>query len=247
MARENERLTLRIYNGDCLKIMPLLPAKSVDMILCDLPYGVTNCHWDSAIPFEPLWQNYKRLIKDCGAIVLTATQPFATDLINSNRKWFKYELIWCKTQGANFMNANVAPLRAHENILIFCQKKTIYNPQKIEGLPYCTKNNSMKTKAYSAIPNVITNNEGDRFPLSWVKMANSNGDKIHPTQKPVALFEYLIKTYTNEGDIVLDNCAGSFTTGVACQNLGRHFIGIELDKEYYKIGKERMAMNRKLW
>lgn len=239
---------MRIYNGDCLKIMPLLPAKSVDMILCDLPYGVTDCHWDSVIPFEPLWDNYKRLIKDRGVIVLTATQPFATDLINSNRKRFKYEWIWCKTLGTNFMHVKQRPFAAHENILIYYRDQPTYNPELVEGKPYeITSRDNTNRKVYTGIRGMTHVNNGFRYPKTWQIFDNTNGYKIHPTQKPIELMEYLIKTYTNEGDTVLDNCAGSFTTGIACQNLGREFIGIELDKEYYKIGKERMAMNRKLW
>lgn len=248
---------MRIYNGDCLKIMPLLSAKSVDMILCDLPYGVTGCHWDSVIPFEPLWENYKRLIKDRGAIVLTATQPFATDLINSNRKWFKYEMIWAKTRPAGFANANKQPLREHEDILVFYDKQPTYNPQKQPGDPYTRhykKEGYRNGSCYHIKQTTRTVDCSSRMPTTIITIPNGRGElnnvisgRIHATQKPVELMEYLIKTYTNVGDIVLDNCAGSFTTGVACQNLGRHFIGIELDKNYYEKGKERMAMNRKLF
>ena len=241
----------KIICGDCLEVMKGIPDKSVDMILCDLPYGTTACKWDTIIPFEPLWEAYKRIIKDNGAIVLTAQQPFASALIMSNIKWFKYEWVWEKDAGANFANVNYQPFRVHENILIFGKFATSfnrkrdknYNPQMTSGKPYSIisgkqkhdtlHNGSAKDGEHQTI------NSGTRHPRSVIKI-NKDNIKLHPTQKPVALFEYLIKTYTNEGELVLDNCIGSGTTAVACKNLKRNFIGIEISEDYCKIARDRL-------
>jgi len=229
--------------------------KSVDMILCDLPYGTTACKWDTIIPFEPLWGQYKRIIKDNGAIVLTASQPFTSALVMSNIKMFKYEWIWEKAVGSNFATVKYQPMKEHENILVFGYGRINYYPIMEERKGGCrgktpdytnTKSKSigLKTEVYNSLP---SNRDGKvygelRNPSSVQKINNRipSDRGIHPTQKPVALFEYLIKTYTNEGDLVLDNCAGSGTTGVACKNLNRNCILIEKDEEYFKIAERRI-------
>jgi len=232
---------IQLINGDCLEEMKNIPDKSIDMILCDLPYGTTACKWDTIIPLEPLWEQYKRIIKDNGAIVLTASQPFTSALVMSNIKMFKYEWVWNKNRGTGIFNAKKSPLKSHENVLVFYKKQPIYNPQFTEGKPYTAKQGKQSDAfGLNTGKEIITINDGKRYPLSSMYFISTNGRNVHPTQKPVALFEYLIKTYTNEGDLVLDNCAGSGTTGVACKNLNRNFIGIELDETYFNIAKERI-------
>jgi len=223
-----------IYCGDCLEIMPNLP--KVDMILCDLPYGVTARNtWDSIIPTDKLWQQYERLTD--GAIVLTAIQPFTSLLVISNLKQFKYEWIWEKQQGTGFLNAKKQPLRNHESVLVFYRQQPIYNPQFTEGKPYVCKSGKGSNN-YGEQVSVVTENDGKRYPLTVQKFAY-DGKKEHPTQKPVALFEYLIRTYTNEGATVLDNCLGSGTTAVACKNTNRKCVGIELSEDYCAIAAAR--------
>jgi len=238
---------IELIQGDCLEKMKDIPDKSIDMILCDLPYGTTTCKWDVIIPFEPLWEQYQRIIKDNGAIVLTASQPFTSALVMSNIKMFKYEWIWEKHKGTNSFLAKKQPLKIHENILVFGGKN--YYPQKTEGTPYKLRGSHNIHKEYSVYGNggkpvgyAKDYDSSKRYPVSVQKFSNHNQGKnnYHPTQKPVALFEYLIKTYTNERDTVLDNCMGSGTTGVACKNLNRNFIGIELDAEYFKIAEKRI-------
>jgi site-specific DNA-methyltransferase (adenine-specific) len=234
----------KIILGDCLEVMKDIPNKSIDMILCDLPYGTTACKWDTIIPFEPLWEQYKRIIKDNGAIVLTAQEPFSSMLRISEIKLYRYDWYWMKTKYSNFLCLKKQPAKNVENICIFYKKQPLYNPQMLEGKPYKDKgrkqslNNQQKIGVKSYTPIV---NEGKRFPNSTILFSNGNNKNVHPTQKPVALFEYLIKTYTNEGDLVLDNCIGSGTTAVACRNLNRNFIGIEKDAEYCKIANQRLA------
>jgi len=234
------------YQGDCLEVMKDIPDKSIDMILCDLPYGTTACKWDTIIPFEPLWEQYKRIIKDNGAIVLTASQPFTSALVMSNPKMFKYEWIWEKNRASNPMLSKVQPLKFHENILVFCNGKTIYNPQmEYVGIKDNRKTfNTIETyneRIDSKFTIKTKKDDGWRFPKSILKVIQEHFSKIvHPTQKPVALFEYLIKTYTNEGDLVLDNAAGSGTTGVACKNLNRNYILIEKEQEYIDIINNRL-------
>ena len=234
---------IELIQGDCLEKMKDIPDKSIDMILCDLPYGTTACKWDTIIPFEPLWEQYKRIIKDNGAIVLTASQPFTSALVMSNIKMFKYEWIWIKNRGTGHLNSKKQPLTSHESILVFCNGKTIYNPQKEKGKPYqrlnCSSDVTNKGTYGKMNKTNDTINNGDRYPKTYLNFSKVERT-LQPTQKPVALFEYLIKTYTNEGDLVLDNCAGSGTTGVACKNLNRNFIGIELDSEYLKIAEKRI-------
>jgi site-specific DNA-methyltransferase (adenine-specific) len=243
-----------IIQGDCLEEMKKLPDGCIDMILCDLPYGTTACKWDHVIPFEPLWKEYKRLIKDRVAIVLTASQPFTTDCIISNRQWFKYCWIWEKSQPGDCMNAKNKPMKAHEDIIIFSsgttanrsEKRMVYNPQGLlpSGRKRTDGDNNPGKNGNSFRPFRSSHHpytqEWTNYPTSVLHFDNERGVD-HPTQKPVALFEYLIKTYTNEGDLVLDNCIGSGTTAVAAKRTGRHFIGIELSEEYCEIARKRVA------
>jgi len=241
----------KVYQGDCLEVMRDIADKSIDMILCDLPYGTTACKWDTVIPFEPLWKQYKRIIKGRGAIVLTASQPFTSALVMSNPKMFKYEWIWIKNAGSNFASCKYQPMKEHENILIFSDGTHYYYPQKQErsggGLARTkykyTPSNTEKRDAMNGMVMTHTKHNGSnelRFPSSHQKFNRERG--LHPTQKPVALFEYLIKTYTNEGDLVLDNCAGSGTTGIACYNLKRNYILIEKESEYIDIINKRFQL-----
>jgi len=230
-----------IIQGDCLVEMPKIPDKSIDMVLCDLPYGTTACKWDTIIPFEPLWEQYKRIIKDNGAIVLTASQPFTSALVMSNIKMFKYEWIWDKKIPSGMSYARFQPMRQHENILVFCNGKTIYNPQMIKR-DKPIKGGGMSKGETTNNQNLVALKKTYDYknPTTIIVEDKIRKDSLHPTQKPVALFEYLIKTYTNEGDLVLDNCAGSGTTGVACKNLNRNYILIEKEPKYIKIINERL-------
>lgn len=240
----------RIYQRDCLEGMAMLPDKSIDMILCDLPYGTTACKWDTVIPFDDLWAQYERAIKDGGPIVLTASQPFTSALVMSNPKLFKYEWIWKKTRATGNLNAKIMPLKAHESVLIFGKGRLTYFP--IKTLAPEDKIDRRKTINDSFVRgggaynnskpfiNKRTKDDGTRYPTSVQEFKNSNNNSLHPTQKPVALFEYLIRTYTNEGEIVLDNCMGSGTTAVACVNTGRNFIGFETEREYVEIANKRL-------
>jgi site-specific DNA-methyltransferase (adenine-specific) len=234
---------IELIHGDCLVKMQEIDTGSVDMILCDLPYGTTACKWDTVIPFEPLWEQYKRIIKKNGAIVLFGSQPFTSALIMSNLKMFRQELIWEKDIATGFLDARRKIMKIHENIIIFSHKRTIYNPQMREGKPYSVKSGSTKDNSITKDENIkkggyLTVNNGERFPVSIKKINTEKGH--HPTQKPVALLEYLIKTYTNENNLVLDNCMGSGSTGVAAKNLNRSFIGIEKEENYFNIAKERI-------
>lgn len=234
---------IELWNGDCLELMKNIPDGSVDMVLCDLPYGTTRNKWDSIIPLDSLWEQYKRVIKDNGAIVLFSAEPFTSILITSNSQWFRYDLIWSKTQGSDFLNANRKPLRSHENICVFYKKQPIYNPQKTDGKPYKPKSGETTSTNFGKFNgnHHTENKDGKRFPLSVLRFSGEhNRGKQHPTQKPVDLLEWLIKTYTNEGETVLDNSMGSGSCGVACVNTNRHFIGIELDENYFNIAKERI-------
>ncbi|WP_282156016.1 DNA-methyltransferase [Cytobacillus gottheilii] len=232
----------QIIHGDCLKVMPNIPDGSVDMILCDLPYGTTENKWDSVIPLDLLWLEYKRIIKDNGAIVLTAQTPFDKVLGTSNLEMLKYEWIWVKNKATGHLNANISPLKAHENILVFYKKPPTYNPQKTYGHKpvNCYKksagdgSNYRKTKL-----DIEGGGQTDRYPTD-VLYFPMDKERYHPTQKPVALFEYLIKTYSNEGDLILDNCVGSGTTPVAAASLNRNFIGIDIERDYVDISKKRL-------
>ena len=228
---------IKLLHGDCLERMKEIPDKSIDMVLCDLPYGTTQCKWDTIIPFEPLWQQYNRIIKDNGAIVLTASQPFTTTLINSNIKHFRYSWTWEKEQGVNFLMAKKQPLKVHEDVCVFSKRQTVYNPQMSEGKPYISSKGD-SGEVTGRVKKIQTKNKGTRYPRSIIQFKRETG--LHPTQKPVALLEYLIKTYTLEGETVLDNCMGSGSTGVACVNANRNFIGIEKDTKYFEIAKSRI-------
>lgn len=242
---------MELYKGDCLELMKNIPDGSVDMVLCDLPYGTTQCEWDKCIPFPPLWEQYKRVCKENAAIVLFSSQPFTTDLINSNRKMFRYEIVWEKSTAAGYFNANKMPMKIHENLVVFYKHLPIYNPQKRLVKERYRERIQQKNRAptYGKANSCIYANKGTRFPTDVIKFSSWNGALFgktdnatkHPTQKPVPLLEYLIKTYTNEGDLVLDNCMGSGSTGVACVNTGRDFIGIELDEHFYQIACERIG------
>lgn len=236
---------IKLLYGDCIELMNNISDKSVDMILCDLPYGTTKCKWDITIPFVPLWEQYKRIIKDNGAIVLFANGMFTADLMNSNRKMWRYNLIWAKTTVTGFLNAKKMPLRQHEDICIFYKKPPTYNPQKTFGHKRKVslaqhKENCKMTDNYGK-HDFCSYDSTERYPTSILTFkTDKQKSSLHSTQKPVALCEYLIKSYTNEGDLVLDNCMGSGTTGVACINTKREFIGIELNEDYFKIAKERI-------
>ena len=229
---------IELLQGDCLELMKDIPDGSIDMILADLPYGTTRNKWDSIIDLERLWEQYHRIIKDNGAIVLTAQTPFDKVLGVSNLKNLRYEWIWQKDGGTGHLNAKKMPMKGHENILVFYKRLPIYNPQMRQGKPYAQKSGKGSSN-YGKQTQVMTHNKGERYPLTTVKF-NRDKNKLHPTQKPVSLFEYLIKTYTDEGDAVLDNVMGSGTTGVACLNTNRNFIGMELDETYFNIAKERI-------
>ena len=228
--------------GDCLDLLPQIPDNSVDMVLVDLPYGTTACKWDSIIPLDQLWEQYNRICKLDGAMVFTAAQPFTTILAASNLDHFKYEWIWEKPQGTNPMNAKVMPLKSHENVLVFYRKKPTYNPQMWYSTPYggFSSDTSKIGEVYGSAQSKHRDNpEGSRYPKTVMKFKQEKG--LHPTQKPVELMEYLIKTYTNPGDTVLDNTMGSGTTGVACVQTGREFIGMESDEKYFAIAEQRIS------
>lgn len=248
MSALPKNLINKIFNEDCLEGMKRILDGGVDMILCDLPYGTTQNKWDSVIPFKDLWDAYERVIKDDGAIVLTAAQPFTSLLIASNIELFRYEWIWEKNTATGFMNANKMPLRAHENVLVFYKTMPVYNPQFTEGQPYTKKRTGKKETGenYGKVgisAHTDIKNEGRRFPRSVVQFKREER-AVHPTQKPVSLFEYLIKTYSNEGDVVLDNCIGSGTTALAAFNTGRNFIGFEKDAKYAGLSNERFMENK---
>lgn len=234
----------KIYFQDCLEGMKSID-KCVDMVLCDLPYSVTNRQkWDVLIPFDELWECYNSIVKDNGAMLFTAVEPFRSQLIASNPKLFKYDLIWVKNKVYGFLNAKKQPLRKHESILVFYKKQPTYNPQKTTGhkpVNGYTRHSESKNHGITKV-GVSGGGQTDRYPTSILEFNMVNNDskeKYHPAQKPVELFEYLIKTYTNEGDLVLDNCVGSGTTCLAAKNLNRNFIGFENDEKYHKIACER--------
>ena len=220
--------------------MKNIPDKSIDMILCDLPYGITHNKWDTIIPFDKLWAQYKRIIKDNGAILLFSQMPFGASLIMSNPKMFRYEWIWEKNQAVGFLNAKKMPLRKHENILVFYKHLPTYNPQGLIKLdePIQEKGSANRNGKNYGVADKSFIRTHTNYPTDIITFSKDAG--YHPTQKPVALLEYLIKTYTNEGDLVLDNCMGSGSTGVACVNTNRDFIGMELNEEYFKIACERI-------
>ncbi len=234
---------INLMQGDCLERMKEIESGSIDMILTDPPYGTTACKWDSIIPLEPMWEQLKRVIKPNGAIVITASQPFTSVLVGSNLKMFKYCWIWEKSKATGHALCKKRPLKAHESVIVFCDGVEVYMPQMTEGKPYKSKLGKRESLEFSTGTKRNDNKTGARYPRSvqYFKTSESerNGYK-HPTQKPVALMEYLIKTYTHEGETVLDFTMGSGSTGVACKNLNRNFIGIELDEDYFNIAKKRI-------
>ena len=236
----------KIYNEDCLEGMKRIPDKSVDMILCDLPYGTTACKWDTIIPFEPLWEQYERVIKDNGTIVLTASQPFTSALVMSNPSMFRYSLVWDKVATASGVLAKKQPLKSHEDVNVFYKKQPKYNPQMVEGKQWARGGKVRSTpKIYGEKKEIglpTSDKTNMKYPKSVLTISNANRlGRLHPTQKPVALFEYLIRTYTNENETILDNCMGSGTTAIACINTNRNFIGFELDENYHTVANERIA------
>ena len=246
-------MSYQLHHGDCLELMQAIPDGSVDMILCDLPYGTTACKWDTVIPFEPLWAQYRRVAKRNAAIVLTASQPFTTALIASNMREFRYCWVWAKSRVTGFANAKVQPLRCVEDVVIFYRSRPTYNPQGIRRIDAVKRNggsvggDSLRGDTEGSAGKGSLRTAGAEYvqeftgyPRQVLNIGSESGT-IHPTQKPVALMEYLIRTYTREGETVLDNCMGSGTTGVACANTGRQFIGIERDDKYFQIASERIA------
>jgi site-specific DNA-methyltransferase (adenine-specific) len=233
---------IELMQGDCLERMEEIPDGSVDMVLTDPPYGATACKWDSVIPLEPMWEQLKRVIKPNGAIVMTASQPFTTTLISSNMKMFKYCWVWQKQKPTNFFQVKTQPLKEHEDVVVFCRSKVNYYPQGTKPVSIKNGRKNKSSNIYSKYDGGDYVQKVGNYPRS-IQFVPTEGDKnrLHPTQKPVALMEYLIKTYTNEGETVLDFTMGSGTTGVAAKNLNRKFIGIELDQEYFKITQERIS------
>lgn len=259
----------KIHNGDCLELMKGIPDKSIDMVLCDLPYGTTARNkWDEIIPFEPLWKEYKRIIKDNGAIVLTGKQPFTSMMIISNPKMFKYNMIWRKNLKTGNLNARKMPMGAYEDVMVFYKKPPVYNPQKIPRTYQVKSGNKFNSQTtnygkqkldyddrqsdWLTIDDVIDYEDEVNFTKDWelenemlyIECVHNSTGKLHPTQKPSYLFEWLIKTYTNEGHLVLDNCSGSGTTAIACMNTNRNYICIEQDEEYYNKSVERVKLHK---
>ena len=234
----------KIYNMDCMIGMKLIPDKSIDMILCDLPYGITKCKWDSIIPFGPLWEQCSRIIKDNGAIVLFGSEPFSSYLRLSNLKMYKYDWVWDKVKGTGFLNAKKQPMRNHEFVHVFYKKQCTYNPQKTRGheLKKAYKREGSQSEVYGKIKNEIYYESSERYPRSiQIFSTDTQKSSLHPTQKPVAICEYLIKTYTNESELILDNCMGSGTTAEACINTKRKYIGFENDLKYFLRSGNRIA------
>ena len=244
---------INLWQGDCLELMNHIPDKSIDMVLCDLPYGTTACSWDEVIPLKPLWKHYDRIVKDNGAIVLFGSQPFSTKVISSNIDNFKYEIIWEKERPTNIFTMKKQIGKVHENIMVFYKEQPPYNPIMTKAvLPNNNHGNPSQAGGMNQIEthgNTVTKISDDydhtvRYPRSVLQFSRgTRKGSFHPTQKPVALLEYLIETYTNEDMLVLDNTMGGGSTGVACKNLGRRFLGIELDKEYFEIAKGRIDEN----
>lgn len=238
---------VKLILGDCLDVMKVIPDKSIDMILCDLPYGVTKNVWDKPIPFAPLWEHYNRIIKDNGAIILFGQGMFTANLMLSNKKMWRYNLVWNKVLSTGFLNSNLMPLRVHEDICVFYKKRTTYNPQKVKGKPCHSRGravnkNSAELKNDNYGDYTILNTEGDmKHPTSILTFSKPHSSvSKYSAEKPVELLEFLIKSYSNEGDIVLDNCMGSGSTGVACINTKRRFIGIDKNEIAYSKSKERL-------
>lgn len=235
---------IKLFKGDCLDAMKDIPDESIDMVLVDPPYGITKNDWDKVIDIDGFWAAINRVTKLNGAILVFSRLPFGADLINANRKNYRYDIVWHKTMPTGFLNANRMPLRAHDQILVFYRKPPIYNPQKFKTKPYSAKRGGTSSVNYSHFKNTLSVSEdGLRFPTDVIKFSNGDNSKTHyhSTQKPTTLLEYLIRTYTNPGDIVLDACMGSGSTGVACINTGRGFIGIEKEPGFYQTARKRIT------
>lgn len=242
---------IALHTGDCLQIMPTLPPGSVNLVLCDLPYGTTNCAWDSVIPFEPLWAEYRRLLAPGGAVILFGNQPFTSAAIMSNPKWFKQCLVWDKNKCGSPGLAKIRPMQTHEDIMVFAPGRTTYNPQMEAGTPYARQTSKpegyvgrVNNHGYGMKPRQGFVNHGTRYPKSIVRISRdfSAQQQVHSAQKPVPLLEWLVQTYSNPGDTVLDNCYGSGATGIAAVKHGRRFIGIELDPDMAVVGAERIGI-----
>jgi site-specific DNA-methyltransferase (adenine-specific) len=243
-------MSLKLYNGDCLKVMPRLPDHSVDLVVCDPPYGTTTIKWDEVLNFNEMWECYEKIVKPKGIIILFGSQPFSAQLICSKLNWFRYELVWNKNKCGSPGLAKKRPMKVHENILIFSKEAGgVYNPQMEVGEPYARTSKNPEgyvgrknDHGYGLKPVKSFKNEGTRYPKSILNISRdfSAQQQVHPTQKPVPLMEWLIKTYSNEGDVVLDNCMGSGPVGIAAQSLKRNFIGIESDEEYFAMAKKRI-------
>jgi len=247
-------LTNQLYAGDCMDVMKDITDSSVNLILCDPPYGTTLNEWDKVLPFDLLWQEYRRLLAPGGCVVLFGSQPFSSALIMSNPKWFKYELVWDKNKCGSPGLAKIRPMKTHENILVFAPGKTIYNPQMEKGEPYKRKTDNPEgyvgrcnNHKYGLKPMTEFENHGKRYPKSVLRISRdfSAQQQVHPTQKPVPLLEWLVKTYSNEGDTVLDNTMGSGSAGIAALRHGRHFIGIEKDVVMFELAKTRIHRERR--
>ena len=245
-------VSLKLMRGDCLERMKEIPGGSVDMVLCDLPYGVTQNPWDTVIPFEPLWEQYHHACKPNAAIVLFGQMPFGAKLILSNPREFRYEWVYEKTNPSGFLNAHKMPMKSHENIMVFYRRLPRFNPIMREGFKAYTKKAGINgcSSNYGRFQKQLlySSPDGKRFPVDVIRFSNQSWGKdtgLHPTQKPVALLEYLIKTYTAQGETVLDNCMGSGSTGVACVRTGRNFIGIERDAGYFEIARRRLEKEQR--
>lgn len=236
-----------VHFGNCLAILPSLAGGSIDLVLCDPPYGTTQNKWDSVIPLDALWGQLRRLLKPTGTIVLTGQGPFTAKLLLSNERWFKYRIVWEKSKPTNFLNAKKQPLRKHEDILVFAPRGGVYNPQMQPGKPYDKGvRKDQKTGSYGDFNPAHIKSDGGRYPtdIIYFKTAESEGPVVHPNQKPIALMEYLLRTYSNPGDIVLDFAMGSGSTGVACQRRGRRFIGIEYDAKHFATAASRLQAEK---
>lgn len=230
-----------LMQGDCLERMKEIPSGSVDMVLCDLPYGTTACKWDSIVPFEPLWEQYKRVVKKGSPVLLFGREPFTSKILSGNMEEYKHKWVWNKKQSGSFQNAKYMPLQIDEDIVVFCNGKCNYYPQMRQGRMRKRGGAKKVSGVVGGGWNAGFENRSDMyFPTNIIEMANPRIGTVHPTQKPVALMEYLIKTYTNDGETVLDNTMGGGTTGVACSNLNRKFIGIEMDIGYFDVAKQRI-------
>ncbi|TGM88686.1 DNA-methyltransferase [Leptospira licerasiae] len=247
-------MSTELYLGDCLKILPNIPDSSIDLIFCDLPYGTTDCPWDNIIPMEKLWPEYERISKENTPIILTASQPFTTYLINSNPKNFRYELIWYKTKASGFLLAKKRPNKSHENILVFYKKQPVYNPIKYEiDERYRRKGKTLGNGNQSTVFRITGEksrnyqylDSGSRYPDSVLCFPSESEVGMHPTQKPTRLLRFLIKSFSNPGDLILDNCMGHGTTGIAAVELGRNFIGIEKERSYFKKAESKIRMAEK--